>query len=75
MKTFRIAGGWHLSHHSPRHDRRLSLPPANYAYAPGTLGELLYPIFGVPILIFNVWAWVHPEIIECYFFGKQKDDL
>ena len=42
-------------------------------YGPSTMGELLYPVFGVPILIFNMWAWVHPEIIEFYFFGKDKE--
>lgn len=47
--------------------------PANYCE--GTLGELLYPVFGVPILIFNMCAWAHPEIIEFYFFVKEKEDL
>jgi hypothetical protein len=28
--------------------------------------------FGVPILTLNFWAWVYPEIIEFYFFGKEK---
>ena len=41
-------------------------------YGPGTLGELLYAIFGVPILIFNMWAWIHPEMIQFYFFGKHE---
>jgi hypothetical protein len=45
--------------------------PANYGL--GTLGELLYPIFGIPILIFNMWAWVHPAIIEYYFFGGEQE--
>ena len=49
------------------------LHPANYG--PGTLGELLYLIFGVPILIFNMWIWVDPEIIESYYSGKQQDKL
>jgi hypothetical protein len=46
------------------------LYPANSGE--GTLSEWLYPLFGVPILIFNMWAWVHPEIIEFYFWGKEK---
>lgn len=45
--------------------------PANYG--PGSLGELAYPVFGVPILILNMWAWVQPEIIEFYFFAKEKE--
>ena len=48
----------------------LFLHPGNYG--PGSLGELLYPAIGIPILIFNMWAWVHPEIIEFYFLGKEK---
>jgi len=35
------------------------LHPDNYG--PGTLGELLYPIFGIPILTLNFWAWAHRE--------------
>ena len=46
------------------------LHPSNYG--PGSLGELAYPLLGVPILIFNFWAWAYPEIIEFYFLGKEK---
>lgn len=49
----------------------LFLRPANYGE--GSLGELAYLVFGVPILILNIWAWVHPEIIEFYFFGKKNE--
>jgi hypothetical protein len=34
------------------------------SYGEGTLGELLFPIFGVPIVIFNLWVWLEPEILE-----------
>ena len=44
--------------------------PKFYEY--GSLGELAYPVIGVPILIFNFWAWEYPEIIEFYFLGKDK---
>jgi hypothetical protein len=44
--------------------------PANYG--PGTLGELLYPIFGIPILIFNLWAWGYPEIVEFHFIHREQ---
>ena len=40
-------------------------------YGEGTVGELLFPLIGVPILIFNMWAWLQPEMIEYYFFGKD----
>ena len=49
----------------------LFLHPANYGE--GSLGEMAYLVFGVPILILNMWAWIHPEIIEFYFFGKDKE--
>lgn len=32
----------------------------------------VYLIMGVPILIFNLWAWTAPELIEFIFFGKDK---
>jgi hypothetical protein len=35
-------------------------------------GELVYMLFGVPMLIVSLWAWIYPEIIEVYFFGKHK---
>lgn len=38
---------------------------------PNTLGELVYLVFGIPVLIVILWAWVEPEIIEVYFFGKE----
>jgi hypothetical protein len=41
------------------------------SYGEGTVGELLFPLFGVPILMFNLWAWLQPEMIEYYFFGKE----
>jgi hypothetical protein len=40
--------------------------------AEGTLSEMLYLIFGVPILIINIWAWVHPEIIQFFLFRKKE---
>ena len=51
----------------------LFLHPANYGL--GSLGDLVYPVFGVPILILNMWAWEHPEIIEFFFFGKDKPPI
>jgi len=41
-------------------------------YCDNCLGTYVFMILGVPILIFNMWAWIHPEIIEFYFFGKDK---
>jgi len=43
--------------------------PEYYGY--NSPGESAYTVFGVPILIFNFWAWVYPEVIEFYFFGKD----
>lgn len=41
-------------------------------YDEASLKTLTYLIFGVPILMFNIWAWIYPEIIEFYFFGKTE---
>ena len=30
-----------------------------YSYDPNSMSELAYIVFGVPILIFNFWAWAH----------------
>jgi len=41
-------------------------------YDDNSLTTLAFLAFGVPILIGNYWAWICPEIIEFYFFGKVK---
>jgi len=46
--------------------------PADYEQ--NSQGEFAYTIFGVPILIFNLWAWIHPEIIEFYFLGVMQKE-
>jgi len=70
MKSFRIAVGILAIIPLSMIVDSLFFHPEFYEY--GSLGELLYPIFGIPILIFNMWAWIHPEIIEFYFLGKDK---
>lgn len=41
-------------------------------YGEGSLGELVYLLIGVPVLILNFWAWSYPEIIEFTFLGMEK---
>ena len=41
-------------------------------YGEVTLSELAYLIFGTPISILNLWAWMEPEIIESYFVGIKN---
>jgi hypothetical protein len=45
------------------------LHPANYGE--NSLGELAFLCLGIPILVLNLWAWVHPSIVEFYFFRKK----
>ena len=71
MKTFRIVVGVLAIVPVVMLVDSIFLRPANYG--PGSLGEWTYPVFGVPILILNMWAWVYPEIIEFYFFGKDDE--
>ena len=47
----------------------------NSYYVETSLGELLYPAVGVPILTLNFWAWEYPEIIEFYFLGYEGKDV
>jgi hypothetical protein len=48
------------------------LHPANYGE--NSLGELVFLVFGIPILILNLWAWGYSRIIEVYFFGKKDEN-
>ena len=40
-----------------------------------SLETLIYLAISVPILTLNFWAWSYPEIIEFYFFGKEKQPI
>jgi len=73
MKTFRIVVGILAIIPLYMLTNSLFLHPQNYGE--GSLGELLFPAVGIPILIFNMWAWIYPEIIEFYFFSREKDWL
>ncbi len=39
-------------------------------YDEDSLRTMAFMVFGVPILVFNFWAWICPETIEFYFLGK-----
>ena len=34
--------------------------------------ELLFSAIGIPVLIFNMWAWFEPDMIEEFFFRKKN---
>jgi hypothetical protein len=38
-----------------------------------SIQELVFLILGVPILVFNFWAWSYPEIIEFFLWGNKGD--
>ena len=38
-------------------------------YTDDSLQELVFLILGVPILVFNFWAWSYPEIIEFFLWA------
>ena len=42
-------------------------------YGGDSIWEMAYLIFGVPILIFNFWAWSYPEMIEFFLWGDKGD--
>jgi hypothetical protein len=43
-------------------------------FALSSMAELVFLVFGIPILVLNLWAWLFPEIIEFYFLGRDKLD-
>jgi hypothetical protein len=69
MKTFRIVVGILAILPLTLLVDKIFLHP--YFYGEGSLGELLYPTVGVPILTLNFWAWSYPEMIEFYFPGRE----
>lgn len=42
-------------------------------YSEDSIQEMAFIILGVPILVFNFWAWSYPEIIE-FFLWVDKGD-
>jgi len=38
-----------------------------------SIQELVFLILGVPILVFNFWAWSYPGIIEFFLWGDKGD--
>jgi hypothetical protein len=42
-------------------------------YGEDSIQEMLFLILGVPILVFNFWAWSHPEIIEFFLWGDKGE--
>jgi len=42
-------------------------------YGEDSIQEMLFLILGVPILVFNFWAWSHPEIIEFFLWGNKGE--
>jgi len=42
-------------------------------YGEDSIQEMLFLILGVPILVFNFWAWSDPEIIEFFLWGNQGE--
>ena len=39
---------------------------------PNSIKGLFFAVFVVPLWIINLWAWAYPEMIEYFFFGKDK---
>ena len=36
------------------------------SYGGDSIAEMAYTVVGIPIIVFNYWAWFYPEMIE-YF--------
>ena len=62
MKTFRIVFGILALIPLALLMDLLFLRPENYGE--GSIGELVFLVVGIPILIFNMWAWIHPELLK-----------
>jgi hypothetical protein len=43
------------------------------SYGDDSIKEMAYMILGVPILVFNFWAWSYPEIIESFLWGDKGE--
>ena len=46
---------------------------APISYDPNSPSQMAFMVFGVPILVFNLWLWMDTQIIEFYFFGQEQE--
>lgn len=42
-------------------------------YTSDSLGEMLYTVVGIPVLILNLWAWAEPGLIEVSSVEGKSD--
>jgi len=40
-------------------------------YGGDSIEEMAFTVFGIPILVFNYWAWYYPEMIEYFLWGDK----
>ena len=38
-----------------------------------SIEEMVFTIIGIPILIFNFWAWYYPDLIESFLWGNKDN--
>jgi hypothetical protein len=69
MKTFRIVLGILAVIPLALLADKFFLHPIEYDE--DSLKMLIFVVLGIPILIFNLWAWIYPEIIDNLFWSKE----
>jgi hypothetical protein len=42
-------------------------------YGGDSIEEMAFTVFGIPILVFNYWAWYYAEMIEYFLWGDKRD--
>jgi hypothetical protein len=43
------------------------------AYGGDSIEELAFTVLGIPILVFNLWAWYDPRMIESFLWGDKEN--
>ena len=38
-----------------------------------SIEEMAFTVIGIPILVFNFWAWYYPELIENFLWGNKDN--
>ena len=38
-----------------------------------SIEEMVFTVIGIPILVFNFWAWYYPELIENFLWGNKDN--
>jgi hypothetical protein len=73
MKTLRILLGILALFPAVLLGEHIFIQPEDY-YQEDSVKQLIFMVLGIPILILNLWAWIHPEVINMNVESEKSEE-